>query len=151
LPVVRITCVCPGARNVAVANSGSGGPVAPNVSVLRIGTIPNPNCETWVNVCVSPPRFVTTRLSPFSIVSVDGEKFQVATLCVAVSSAMNAPNVTVPEPTHAPAPRTALNVAGSQASFTATGTASSSPSSRVPASAAGAAIATAAAAASAKK
>src|SRR5262249_28955525 len=88
---------------------------------------------TAVNVWVSPPRLNGRSDSLRSRSVWSGLNFQwPSPKSVGFSFAWNCANVVPPLPTHAPAPRAALNVAGSQSSRTWTSRTLPPPPSRPP-------------------
>src|SRR5215470_7857677 len=104
--------------NVAVAHSGAGTGLPDNA--LRGATKPPPKFSTFVNVCVSPPRFSNARTVPSSTVPAAGSKCHAPAFLAEVTSLINCENVIVPSPTQVPAPTAALNVVGSHLSLNRT-------------------------------
>src|SRR3954470_20875430 len=78
--------------------------------------MPPPNWSTSVNVCVSPPWLIATKVAPERTLALFGAKCHGPTKPRGVRVAMKWSNFMPPRVVHAPAPSTALNESGSQAS-----------------------------------
>src|SRR5262245_50269161 len=123
-----LTCtVLPGATSSkSLKFAGHSGARATSAPFKR-PTVPPPKFTTLVNVWTSPPLLVTRTVCPARMPRYAGSnlhaecptKARLLSISGDNSAARKSPTVQSPRPNHVPAPKTVLNVMGSQSSANA--------------------------------